>query len=271
MRRAGCEDGASFVQRMHALAGGAEVRKRAAARALLALPPLEAARLLEELLVLERTGDEAAACVLGTTLAALEDEGLCGDFTASLARLPRTSLPEAVEGLLASGPPARTLDEDAAARADARNFPETLGLLKTRARTTRDADTLSRLALASHPHVVRNLLLNPRLTEPDVVRLAARRPARGEPLVEVWRSRWSCRHLVRRALVFNPYLPPEVGVKLVPLLLRTDWEEIKEDGSLHPAVRAEARTLLLASPQEAPRHAAQEAVDLDSDGERPTP
>jgi hypothetical protein len=265
MGRALCEDGASFVQRMHALSGGTEVRKRAAARALRALPPEDAARLLEEVLALERTGDEAAACVLGTTLAALEDESLCGDFNASLARLPRVSLSEAVQGLLAAGPPARTLDEDAAARADARNFPETLGLLKTRARTARDADTLSRLALASNPQVVRNLLLNPRLTEPDVVRLAARRPARPEPLVEVWRSRWSCRHLVRRALVFNPYLPPEVGVKLVPLLLRTDWEEIQEDGSLHAAVRAEARTLL-ASPQEGQRRTAHAVVDLDSEG-----
>jgi hypothetical protein len=265
MGRAACEDGASFVQRMHALTGGAEVRKRAAARALQALPPLQAAQLLEEVLALERSGDEAAACVLGTTLAALEDESLCGDFTASLARLPRTSLPEAVEGLLASGPPARTLDEDAAARADARNFPETLGLLKTRARTARDADTLSRLALASNPQVVRNLLLNPRLTEPDVVRLAARRPARSEPLAEVWRSRWSTRHLVRRALAFNPYLPPEVGVKLVPLLLRTDWEELVGDASLHPAVRAEARTLLLAAPEAARGRTAQ-VVELDSDG-----
>jgi hypothetical protein len=148
--------------------------------------------------------------------------------------------------LLASGPPWRTLGEDAAARADARNFPETLGLLKTKARTAKDPDALSRLALASEPSVVRNLLLNPHLTEPLVVRLAARRPARGAPLVEVWRSKWGTRHSVRRALVFNPYLPPEVAVKLLPLLLRTDWKEVAADGGLHPALRGEARTLLAA-------------------------
>lgn len=245
-------DGRTFVQRMHAVAGGREVRMRAVARALSVLAPLEAARLLSDVLSLERAGDEDAACVLGSMMAALEDPALGGELTRTLAGLPSNALAVEVEGLLASGPAWRTLDEDAAARAEARNFPETLGLLKTRARTARDPDTLARLALASDAAVVRNLLVNPRLTEPAVVRLAARRPARGEPLVEVWRSRWGSRHAVRRALVFNPYLPPVVGVKLVPLLLRTDWQEVANDGALHPSVRAEALALLIARPRQAP-------------------
>jgi hypothetical protein len=240
------KDGRSFVKRMHAVAGGQEVRKRAVVRALAELPPEEAARLLGDVLWLERSGDEAAACVLGATMAGLEETSLGRELQEALGRLPVAMLPEEVEGLLASGPAARVLDEDAAARADARNFPETLGLLKTKARTAKDPDALARIALASEPSVVRNLLLNPRLTEPDVVRLAARRPARAAPLVEVWRSRWGARHAVRRALVLNPYLPPEVGVKLVPLLLRTDWEEIGHDGGLHPSVRTEALSLLAA-------------------------
>jgi hypothetical protein len=181
-----------------------------------------------------------------------------------MAHLPAKALPEGVAGLLAGGPARRSLDEDAAARADARNFPETLGFLKTKARTATDPDALSRLALACEPSVVRNLLLNPRLTEPDVVRLAARRPARAEPLVEVWRSRWGARHAVRRALALNPYLPPEVGAKLVPLLLRTDWEEIARDAGLHPGVRAEAQSLLTAQP-EPPQRFAERVVELDSE------
>lgn len=251
------------MQRMHALAGGADVRKRAVARALRELLPEDTARLLEEVLALERAGDDAARCVLGSLLAALEDPRLGRELTQALAELPRAALPEAVLGLLATGPALRTLDEDAAARADARNFPETLGLLKTRARTARDADTLARLALASDASVVRNLLCNPRLTEPAVVRLAAHRPARGEPLVEVWRSKWSSRHLVRRALVFNPYLPPGVGVKLVPLLLRTDWEEIAGDAGLHPSVRAEAQALLATAWHRAPQRSAPPVVVLE--------
>ncbi len=248
MRRGPSEslDGRDFVRRLHAVAGGRQLRTRAVARALQALPPAEAARLLGEVLALERAGDEDATCVLGSIMTALGDPALGRELTRALAALSPAELPQEVVGLLVSGPAWRTLDEDAAARAEARNFPEMLGLLKTRARTARDPDALTRLALASDPSVVRYLLVNPRLTEPDVVRLAARRPARGEPLLEVWRSKWGSRHSVRRALVFNPYLPPEVGVTVVPLLLRTDWEEIARDGALHPSVRAEAHALLQA-------------------------
>lgn len=242
------------------------MRTRAVARVLGELPTAEAARLLADVLALERKGDEDAACVLGSMMAALEDPLLGRELTRALAELPPVALPPEVLGLLASGPARRTLDEDAAARADARNFPETLGLLKTRARTARDADVLARLALASDPSVVRNLLLNPRLTESAVVRLAARRPARGAPLLEVWRSRWGSRHLVRRALVFNPYLPPEAGVKLVPLLLQTDWEEISRDAALHPSVRGEAQSLLTAVSRRAPQGFTQAVVVLDPEG-----
>ena len=235
------------------------------ARALRGLPSFDVARLLSEVLELERTGEEDAACVLGSMMAALEDPALGRELTLALGSLPAAVLPQEVVGLLASGPARRTLDEDAAARAEARNFPETLGLLKTRARTARDPDMLARLALASDPTVVRNLLLNPRLTEPAVVRLAARRPARGEPLVEVWRSRWGSRHSIRRALVFNPDLPPELGVKLVPLLLRTDWQELARDGSLHPSVRAEAHSLLAARSRGAPAVSTTAVLELDSE------
>jgi hypothetical protein len=251
---------------MHALSGGPDVRTRAVVRALLALGPLEAAQLLSQVLTLESTGDEDAACVLASMMAALQTPSLAQCLKGAWAALPAEALPEEVTGLLAFGPAVRTLDEDAAARADARHFPETLGLLKTKARTARDADTLSRLALASDASVVKNLLLNPTLTEPSVVRLAARRPARGEPLLEVWRSRWGTRHAVRRALVFNPYLPPEAGVKLVPLLLRTDWAEVCKDNGLHPSVRAEARMLLSARTGDTPSVRVKQVLVLDEEG-----
>jgi len=259
------EDAVRFVQRMHAVAGGAALRRHAVARALRALAPPDAARMLTNLLALSRSGDEAALCVLGAVLSALEDPRLAREVGGTLALLPPEALGEEVAGLLASGPAWRSLDEDAGARTDARTFRETLGFLKTRARCARDPDALSRLARASHPAVVRNLLLNPRLTEERVVRLAARRPAAAAPLVEIWRSRWGQRRAVRRALVLNPYLPPEVGVKLLPLLVRSDWEEVAGDGGLHPSVRAEARHLLRSGSPE--RLAAPEpaAVTLDDD------
>lgn len=89
------------------------------------------------------------------------------------------------------------------------------------------------------------MLQNPRLTEEVVVRIAARRPARPEPLTQIWRSpRWSVRPMVRRALVFNPYLPPEIAAKIVPLLTNIDLQEIASDGGVHPSLREQARILL---------------------------
>lgn len=255
-------DGREFVRRLHAVAD-ARLRAHAVARELRRLGPEESARLLEEVLWLARSGDEAASCVLGSVMAVLDAPELGRAVRESLLAVPPGDLSEEVATLLASGPPRRILDEDAAARADARNFTETLGLLKTRARTVRDPDAIARIALASEPSVVRNLLVNPRLTEATVVRLAARRPARAEPLIEIWRSRWGHRRPVRRALVFNPYLPPEVGVKLVPLLLRPDWEEIAGDGGLHPSVRAEARALLDSPVGDLSGQGAPERIDLD--------
>ncbi len=63
--------------------------------------------------------------------------------------------------------------------------------------------------------------------------------------MEIWKSsRWFSRHAVRRALVFNPYLPPEVGVKIVPLLNASDLEELAGDTSVHPSLREQASRLL---------------------------
>jgi hypothetical protein len=155
-----------------------------------------------------------------------------------------------VERLFTEGEAVRQYDVDAAARADARLFTLPLGVLKSRARLTRNPDELSRLAVVSNPAVVREVLRNPRLTEELVVRIAARRPARPEPLVEIWRStRWSLRPAVRRALVFNPYLPPDVGAKIVPLLPRSELELLRDSEGLHLSLRELAATLLRAPPE----------------------
>ena len=136
-------------------------------------------------------------------------------------------------------------DEDAAKRADAKLFTQSLGHMKTQARLTKNPDQLARLAVASNAEVVRNVLINPRLTEDIVVRIAARRPARPEPLLEIWRSaKWSSRPTVRRALAFNPYFPPEVGTKIVPLLSVSDLKELSRDNFVHPALKEQAIALL---------------------------
>jgi len=233
------------IRRLAALGGGPEVLRKAAARALAGLDPAAATELLVGVVTLARQGWKPAASVVTGFSRALELESERIPHIEELRRAAALLEQPVAEGLFAEGAPTREYDLDAAARADAKLFSEPLGHLKTRARLTRNPDELSRLAIVSNPSVIREVLRNPRLTEELVVRIASRRPARPEPLVEIWRSqRWSSRPAVRRALVFNPYLPVEVGVRIVPLLTRVDLEVLVDDGSVHVAMREQARVLL---------------------------
>ncbi|RKG96645.1 hypothetical protein D7V97_35330 [Corallococcus sp. CA053C] len=241
------DEARALARNLHALGGGATVRRKAAARELARREPFDTNELIGHLLSLARAGEAPATCVLSDFMAALDQESEHIPHVDALRRMAHVQSLEAVADLFAQGPARKELDADAAARADALAANQSLGHLKQQARLTRDPDVLSRLATVSNPAVLRNVLLNPRLTEPLVVRIAARRPARPEPLVEIWKTpRWSVRHAVRRALVFNPYLPPEVGAKIVPLLNASDLRELVADTGLLPALRQQAARLLLA-------------------------
>ncbi|GEN06392.1 hypothetical protein SAMN05443572_102495 [Myxococcus fulvus] len=244
------EEARNVARFLHALGGGASVRRKAAARELSRGDPLDANELVGHLISLARQGWEPATCVLSDFMAALAQEAEHIPHVGALRRLAHVQSLDTVADLFAQGPAKREMHPDAAARADANAFSQSLGHLKQQARLTRDPDTLSRLATVSNPSVLRNVLINPRLTEELVVRVAARRPARPEPLVEIWRSpRWSVRHAVRRALVFNPYLPPEVGAKIVPLLNTGDLRELISDNSVHASLREQASRLLAETPE----------------------
>jgi hypothetical protein len=239
------EEARSVVRRLHALSGSTDIVRKAAARELAGRDPLDANELLHHVLFLARGGWEPATCVLSAFVSALGREAEQIPYADSLRRMAEVQSLDAVADLFETAPAQKELDAGAAAKADAKLFTQSLGHLKQQARLTRDPDVLARLVTASDPSVVRNALLNPRLTEPLVVRMAARRPARPEPLVEIWKSpRWSSRHGVRRALAFNPYLPPEVGVKIVPLLNASDLAELAGDSSVHASLREQAERLL---------------------------
>ncbi len=242
------DDARQTALHLSSLAGGDDVTRLAAARMLSRLSPIDATELLHELIGLVYAGYEPARVSLSAFTRALDREASQIPYAPQLRRIAHLSDLRDVETLFGGGPPAQEYDEDAAKRADAKLFTQSLGHLKTQARLTRNPDQLARLAVASNPEVVRNVLINPRLTEAIVVRIAARRPARPEPLVEIWRSpRWSTRPAVRRALAFNPYLPPEVGTKIVPLLSLADLKELSRDNAVHQALRDQARALLEAS------------------------
>lgn len=120
----------------------------------------------------------------------------------------------------------------------------TLGARKMLARG-HDRDQLDRLLRDPHPLVIKNLLVNPRITEGDVVRLAAKRPTYPDVQAEIARSeRWSVRPRVRLALAQNPYTPTTISVPTLALLLRHEIHEIAHSPELPSVVRAAALDLL---------------------------
>lgn len=238
------EEARRLVLRLDVLGGGHEVLRRAAARLLGSLEAPQATELLSAVMRLSVERWEPAMRVLPAFMRALEEDGDVIPHLASLRQVAALHEQEEVSIVFSEGEAVQQYHVDAAARADAKLFTLPLGVLKSRARLTTNPDELSRLAVASNAAVIREVLKNPRLTEDLVVRIAARRPARPEPLEEIWRSpRWNNRPAVRRALVFNPYLPPDTGVKIVPLLSVADLRALAVDGKVHLAVRELAQRL----------------------------
>jgi hypothetical protein len=100
-----------------------------------------------------------------------------------------------------------------------------------------DPYLLEKLALDPDPTVIANLLRNPRIREPDVVRIAAMRPVSVSTLNEIDRSpRWSHQPRVRVALARNPQCPVELAIKLVGTLPLPDLRAMQRDPGLPSAV-----------------------------------
>lgn len=113
----------------------------------------------------------------------------------------------------------------------------TLGERKSLARRP-DRKLIDRVLRDPHPDVIALLLQNPRLTEPDVVRLCARRPNVAEVLRQVFCDpRWSSRPKVRYALALNPATPEPIVHATIPLLAPDEIREIAHDDRASAAVR----------------------------------
>jgi hypothetical protein len=120
---------------------------------------------------------------------------------------------------------------------------ETLGRRKSLARTAA-GDMLLKILDDPHPDVIKNALLNPKLTEAHAVRVAARRPVPPAVLEEVAKSRFSTRHAVRRALVLNPDCPTKLACRYVATMTAADLEDVLASNEIAAEVR-NAATLLL--------------------------
>src|SRR5262249_20047630 len=91
------------------------------------------------------------------------------------------------------------------------------------------------------PQVIRLLLANPRLTEGDVIAIAARRPTNPAIQREIFAARgWSTRYRVLRTLVLNPYTPADLTIWLLPLLHETDRKLVAESTELPDVIRSSA-------------------------------
>jgi len=107
-----------------------------------------------------------------------------------------------------------------------------------------DRRMFEKLLADPNPLVIERLLENPRLTEDDVVRLAARRPAPVEAQLVLARTPWLCRRRVRLTLLQNPGSPPAVTVPLVALCTRTELGMLSKSFESAAIVRRVAGELL---------------------------
>jgi hypothetical protein len=96
--------------------------------------------------------------------------------------------------------------------------------------------------------VIQTILGNPRLTEAEVVKLAASRRATPEVLEIIAQDdRWIARYPVKVALVNNPATPLRVVLGMLPYLLQQDLRALAA-GSSRPELRVRASSLLSRRP-----------------------
>jgi hypothetical protein len=233
-------DALTLARRLAALPAAA--MRQATLRATLeALDDDGAARLCAE--VVRRGPDGAPFDVVLLALTAILDEGALGyERHAALYAAARVLGDAQLAQLLLSAQPPPPGAPKAAELPGPREL--TLGERKSLARGRR-REVLDRLLRDPDETVLRILLGNPRITEADVVRLAARRPTSAEAQRAILHSeRFIARYAVKRALVLNPYTPTDLAARLVVLLARPDQSAVAADPSLHESVRAAARIAL---------------------------
>lgn len=123
-----------------------------------------------------------------------------------------------------------------------------LGTRKELARKP-DFKLIKRIARDQDHRVISNLLDNPRLTEMDVVRIAATRPTSHKVLEAIYNhTRWISRYSIKKVIVLNPHAPLSMAVRLLTFLKLQDLDEVLQAPDLHPALLEEARRILEKKP-----------------------
>ena len=119
-----------------------------------------------------------------------------------------------------------------------------LGLRRQAARKG-DRNKIDRLLHDRDHRVIGLLLNNPKITERDVIAIAARRPTRPEVLkVLASHKKWSSRYRIRKALACNPHTPTSIAIRLLPTLMIQDLRFIENSGALLPELRTQVQALI---------------------------
>jgi hypothetical protein len=211
-------------------------------------PPLAVAGALDELSAKAEQADPVAREVLAAAVPVLADPS-ASDLVDALRQLADRESLLPLARLLRRRPRAEPAPEPP--RVDERKLATsssgrvlTLGERRALARRPSRA-AFDKLLADPHPMVVQNLLQNPRLTEDDVVRMVARRPAYPDVIGAVARhAQWSQRVRVRMAIVQNPGSPAEIAVPMVRLLIRPELLQVVAAPDVPALVRAAASELL---------------------------
>lgn len=135
--------------------------------------------------------------------------------------------------------PSRSAGSERPARPPDYGFgrPLTLGERKSLARKP-DRAMLERLVNDPHPDVIRRVLVNPRLTEDDVVRVASKRPGKADVLAAIARdTKWLHRPRVRLALLLNPDMPLDLAIPIAALLRRNELKLVAEYTYINATLR----------------------------------
>jgi hypothetical protein len=188
----------------------------------------------------ERGADLLVTAMISPGLRFVWDEGLALQVVAHARRAGRYDL----AGMFLDLPPMDARLEPAPPALPRAMAKVPLGVRRSLARRY-DIGLIERLLGDTDPAVLENLLNNPRITELEVVRMAARSPVREEVLTTIARHpRWGIRHRVRVTLAHNPGTPTGITLGLLHLLLDQELEALAKDGRLSQVVTSRAEALL---------------------------
>ena len=120
---------------------------------------------------------------------------------------------------------------------------QTVGHRKSMARS-HDKTVLDKIGYDPNPMVIRQLLVNPRITEEDVVKIAARRPNHANVLTEIFKNKkWLASYKIKHSIAANPYTPIGISRQIIPFLLQGDLKELEQNGSVADELKTEARRI----------------------------